>query len=117
MTRVKIFLLAIALTCLFCGPGMTAESLHEKLNGKWTNEKLTVSFDWEAGQCTLVENGQEVTETLKLIKEFTHQDFGRVAVVLLGEDKVMTARFIDDDHISLIRKDKLTLELKRVAAE
>ncbi|HOW51797.1 MAG TPA: hypothetical protein PLV42_07120 [bacterium] len=100
---------ALATALFFCACSAGGEKLHEKLNGSWKNDIMTVEYDFKGGVTRGVALGQEYEKKLSLVKEY-----GNVVVFMSGDSKI-TGQFQEDGSIMLTKEGGLPVVFKKIS--
>lgn len=86
---------------------ISAEALHEKLEGAWKSNSVTVNFDWKNGEYSGVSMGTAFTRKLTLVKEFAN------VVIFKSDEAQVTVQFQDDGGILLTKEGGIPVKLTR----
>jgi len=81
---------------------------HERLNGTWKSDIMTVTIDFDSGTYEGVALGQIFTKKLRLVSEKAN-----VVTFMSGESKII-AQIADDDSIILTKEGGIPIRLERV---
>lgn len=94
---------------LFLSLTVTARGagLHEKLNGTWTSNTMTVVFDFDAGTYRGAALRERFSKKLTLVEEYAN------IVVFRSDGTEVVCQFQGDGKIMLTKKGGIPVLLKR----
>lgn len=104
----KWMLLLSVMFSILAGACSKTPDCAEKLNGRWHNELMTVSYDFGSGKTIITALGGDETKPLAM-----KSCSAEMAVFMSGDVEVI-AKFIDESHISLSSPGKIPLEMVRL---
>jgi hypothetical protein len=99
----SVALLLVIATLQSCSTG---EKPHEKLNGKWTSDVMTVKIDFDKGTYSGVAMGRRFNDDLKLVEESSE------VVVFKADGDKITAQFQPDGGILLTKKAGVSVQMQ-----
>ncbi len=86
----------------------TDQALHEKLNGTWQSDIMTVTFDFNGGTYSGVAMGEEFSKKLTLVSEEAN------IVVFKSDDAKVVCQFQNDGSIMLTKEGGIPVTLTPV---
>jgi hypothetical protein len=89
-----------------CG-GENNENYHEKLNGRWTSDLMTVEIDFGSGTYTGVALGQQFSREIELVSAT------KEVIEFTSNGTTIIAQFQSDGSILLTRDGGIPVNLKR----
>jgi hypothetical protein len=92
MIQKKLFVLVIAIALIACARDSAP---HDRLNGRWVNDSMQVTFDFPKGTYNGVDEGEHFSHHLSLVSE--HGD----TVVLRSDDAVLICQLQSDGTVIL----------------
>lgn len=84
-----------------------AAGLHEKLNGVWVSDLMTVEIDFAKGTYSGVAMGNTFDQDLSLVKEFAN------VVIFKSNGNQITAQFQENGSVMLTKEGGFPAILKR----
>ena len=103
-TPITIITIALALVAV----AASAQELHERLNGTWHNDIMTVTFDFENRIYSGVVLGQEFSRKLTLVSEKAN------IVTFRSDDTKIICQFQEDGRIMLTKDGGIPVLLRKI---
>jgi len=103
-TPITIITIALALVAVVAN----AQELHERLNGTWQNDIMTVTFDFENWIYSGVILGQEFSRKLTLVSAKAN------IVTFRSDDTKIICQFQEDGRIMLTKDGGIPVLLRKI---